>query len=124
MFYVISGQTAKMPPDEGKVATRKLAAMLRLHGLKPKYALGMFEGNTEHSLVVPVSTIEQHSVVFAHAERFSQRFVLSVDAYNLATMIACDPSRESEEIGYWTCKGSDVPDCDYTYVAGLYYACE
>lgn len=124
MFYVISGQTANMTPDEGKVATRKLAHMLRLHGLKPRYAAGVFEGESEYSLIVPVGTIEQHSVVFAHAERFSQRFVLSVDAYNLACLIACDPNRESKELGYWVCKGSDVPDSDYTYAAGLYYACE
>lgn len=124
MFYVISGQTDNMNPDEGKQATRKLAAMLRLHGLKPKYALGVFEGVTEHSIVVPVYELEHHTVIFTLAEHFGQRFVLAVDAHHLATLISCDPSRESEELGYWLCKGSNVPEGDYTYVAGLYYACE
>ena len=124
MFYVLSGQTDTMTPDEGKRATRKLAAMLRLHGLKPRYALGVFEGKTEHSLVVPVCELEHHSVIFSHAEHFGQRYVLAVDAHNLATLIACDPSRESEELGYWVCKGNEVPEGDYTYVAGLYYVCE
>lgn len=124
MFYVISGQTDTMTLEEGKASTRKLEAMLRLHGLKPRGSLGMFEGVPEYSLVVPVHELEDHSVIFSHAEHFGQRFVLSVDPHNLATLIACDQSRESEALGYWTCKGSDVPNGDYTYVAGLYYACE
>lgn len=123
MFYVLSGQTGNMTPKEGNEATRKLAALLRLHGLKPRYALGVFEGVTEHSVVVPVYELEQHSMILNLAERFGQRCVLQVDDNHIATLISCG-SHESEELGYWVCKGNAVPDGDYTYVAGLYYACE
>lgn len=123
MFYVISGQTDNMTPDEGKQATGKLAAMLRLHGLKPRYALGVFEGKAECSLVVPVHNLEQHRVIGTHAKHFGQRYVLAVNADNLATLIPCDPHLEGAELGHWVCKGSIVPDGDYTYIAGLYYAC-